>query len=348
MFEMSKSVSVIIPVYNVKKYLRECLHSVIHQTYKDLEIILVDDGSTDGSGAICEKYRTKDSRIQVIHQKNQGLSAARNTGLKAMHGEIVAFLDSDDAIMPDMIEKLMNAMKETDADVSACSFYVCPTEKRMNPACATRIWKLENAFISPQESLQSLIEDRINVSVWNKLYKRHLFDEISFPVGRSYEDQLTTPFVLEKARSVVMIEEPLLFYRIRPKSISTTVNEKNTVDWLYAIRVKEDFVEKRSPAIFTAKQKTMLLDRDFHGVLMYYAAVRMNRSGKFSKDLRSTLEQEIKVRSKNISAFSAKSRITYKLYCISPFLCAAVLNCYYNVLSLTDSIRSRFKGRRYE
>ena len=101
---MSKLVSVIIPAYNVKKYLRECLHSVIHQTYKDLEIILVDDGSTDGSGAICEKYRTKDSRIQVIHQKNQGLSAARNTGLKAMHGEIIAFLDSDDAIMPDMEE----------------------------------------------------------------------------------------------------------------------------------------------------------------------------------------------------------------------------------------------------
>lgn len=346
---MSKTVSVIIPVYNVKSYLRECLSSVIAQTYKDLEIIVVDDGSTDGSGEICEKYRKKDPRIKVIHQQNQGLSAARNTGLKAMQGEIVAFLDSDDAIKPEMIGTLMNAMERTGADIAACSFNICQTEKKMDQSNITRIWKLENAFLSSQEALRYLIDDRLNVSVWNKLYKRYLFDELRFPDGRCFEDQLTTPFILDKVSSVVLLEQPLLYYRIRPKSITTTFNEKNTRDWLYAIKVKEKFVDERMPELFTEKQKTKLLDMDFRGLMMYDSTVRMKRrSGKFSKELQNTLGREIRLRARNISSFSAKARISYKLYCISPFVCSLLLYVYYNSLSMIDSLKSRFKGHSYE
>ena len=346
---MSRLVSVIIPVYNVKPYICECLNSVINQTYENLEIIIIDDGSSDGSGKICEKYQKKDNRIQVIHQPNQGLSAARNTGLKAMHGEVVAFLDSDDALMPDMIETLMNAMERSDADVAACSFYICQTEKQMNRSNMIRIWKLENAFLSSQDALKRFIDDRLNASVWNKLYKRDLFDDLRFPDGRCFEDQLTTPFILDQAGSVVLIEQPLLYYRIRPHSITTTINEKNTLDWLYAIKVKEKFVAGRTPDLFTDKQRMKLLDADFCGVMMYYSTVRLHlRSGKFSKALRHTLEGEIQNRAKNISSFSVKSRITFRLYCISPFVCSLLLYIYYNTLSLSDRFRSLFKGHRYE
>ena len=115
-------VSVIIPVYNVKHYIRECIDSVIHQTYSNLDIILIDDGSVDGSDSMCDYYKLKDKRIRVIHQENHGLSAARNAGLDVMLGDFVSFLDSDDSFFPDMIQKMVSGIVKTNSDIIACGY----------------------------------------------------------------------------------------------------------------------------------------------------------------------------------------------------------------------------------
>lgn len=126
-------ISVIVPVYNVEPYLEEAIESVIHQTYTDLEIILVDDGSTDDSGKICDRYQKKDSRIKVVHQENRGLSAARNAGLDICKGEMIAFLDSDDAFCTDMLQKMSDAMLESGADIVECNYAEYKGVHSMNP-----------------------------------------------------------------------------------------------------------------------------------------------------------------------------------------------------------------------
>ena len=154
-------VSVIIPVYNVKPYICESLESVINQTYQNLEIIVVDDGSTDGSGEICNYYKHKDSRICVIHQENRGLSEARNTGLDTMHGEAVAFLDSDDALLPNMIEIMVQNMISTESDIVACGFFISQTVERLTKEHYNDVFSIENRVVSSQEGLRLLMDNKV-------------------------------------------------------------------------------------------------------------------------------------------------------------------------------------------
>ena len=173
-----------IPIYNVKNYLAKCVDSILNQTYKNLEIILVNDGSTDGSEIICEELKKKDKRIRIINQKNGGLSSARNTGIRNANGKYIQFVDSDDWIDYECIEELHNCIYKDNSDISICgiimSFPDC--EKKMN-------WFGENACINKEEALEGLLRNSIISShAWNKLYKRKLFKDIEFPVGKIYED----------------------------------------------------------------------------------------------------------------------------------------------------------------
>ena len=159
-------VSVIIPVYNVAPYLREALDSVIYQTYTNLEILVIDDGSTDGSGAICDEYARRDSRIRVVHQENKGLSTARNIGLDMMTGDIVAFLDSDDAFDHRMVEVMLNEMHH--ADIAVCGFSVHRGMMRMHPKESRN----RRRILSRTEALREIMNGRMETAPWNKLYKK--------------------------------------------------------------------------------------------------------------------------------------------------------------------------------
>ena len=179
-------VSVIIPIYNVEKYLKKCIESVINQTFSDLEIILVNDGSTDNCKEICEDYKSKDNRIKFIHKSNGGLSSARNAGIQVATGDYYTFIDSDDYIMSDMIEQLVYMAQLTDADISLC----CKTnqengfEEGINK-------KIE--IFTKEEALKCILtEKKILTSAWGKLYKRKLFNEVRYPDGKIYEDLGTT------------------------------------------------------------------------------------------------------------------------------------------------------------
>lgn len=210
-------ITVIVPVYKVEKYLRRCVDSILAQTYTNLEIILVDDGSPDNCGKICDEYAAKDSRIKVIHQENGGLSAARNAGLDIATGDYIGFVDSDDYIAPDMYEKLYAALKESDADISICNFQkVDENGKKLKTK-----EKIESGVLTNMQALTELQgkSGLCFIVAWNKLYKSWVFDGVRFPVGRKCEDNYIAHILIHKSRKVALVEEELHCYLQREGSI---------------------------------------------------------------------------------------------------------------------------------
>lgn len=220
-------ISIIIPVYKVEKYLEKCIESVLKQTYTNLQIILVDDGSPDNCGKICDEYAKKDSRIEVIHKVNGGLSDARNVGIAKAKGKYIGFVDSDDYIKEDMYEILINLIKEYDADVSICNLYDVIDGKEY-------IRNNENGIqeYSRLEILKEVLLDKnIQSYAWNKLYKKELFDEIKYPIGKKYEDIGTTFYVFEKCNKIVVTSKPEYYYLKRSDSLVNNVTESTVLDY---------------------------------------------------------------------------------------------------------------------
>lgn len=213
---MSELVSVIVPVYNVEKYVLKCLKSLAGQNYKNIEVIVVDDGSTDGSGKICDEF--KDERFRVFHKRNGGLSDARNYGIRKAKGEILAFVDSDDFVKKDFIEKMTKKMVEG-VDVVVCGYN---DEK---PA---------EEVLSGREATIRLLtkQENIDLITWNKIYRKSLFTDnnIWFPKGKKHEDALTTYKLLSKARKVQYIPEALYEYVIREGSIMNSEKKEERLE----------------------------------------------------------------------------------------------------------------------
>ena len=240
---MSELISVIIPVYKVEEYLDECVSSVVNQTYKNIEIILVDDGSPDNCPAMCDDWAKKDGRIRVIHKTNGGLSDARNAGLEIVSGDYIAFVDSDDYIKPDMIEKLHTAIRREDADIAACGILSCESEKET-------AWGCHSVVGSSEQILAMLYDDAAYpVSAWNKLYRRSCWKALRFPVGKTCEDAFTTYQLVHNADRIVMIPEALYCYRIRPGSIMTSAFSLKKMDEEEAWRCNYQFIEKHYPRL---------------------------------------------------------------------------------------------------
>ncbi len=244
---MEPLVSVIVPVYNVFPYLREALDSVIGQTYKKLEIIIVDDGSSDGSGESCDEY-SRDPRVQVIHQENKGLSGARNTGLDRATGEYVAFLDSDDAFHPEMIQRLLEIVYKYGADLVACSFSVYETEGCLKEAKQKHKTEFEEEKIyTDREAIIGQMEGAFDEASWNKIYKRSLWDHLRFPEGYVYEDMRVMPLVYEQCERIVVSPLNLVYHRVRKRSITKTHTERNMLDLLEAYRVLQHYTNQAQP-----------------------------------------------------------------------------------------------------
>lgn len=223
---MENLISIIVPVYNVENYLRKCVDSIINQSYKNLEIILVDDGSTDSSGKICDEYSLKDSRIKVIHKKNGGLSDARNAGMEIASGDFWGFVDSDDYIDSDMYSVLMENLLGAEADLSTCGRIFTydgkeiPKYSENNPVTLSGREAVKNLFLS---------NSIVNNAAWDKLYKRELFDDIKFPVGRLFEDAAIMYKIFEKCNKIVSTKKQMYHYVQRSGSISNCKYNKNKV-----------------------------------------------------------------------------------------------------------------------
>ncbi len=213
-------ISVIIPVYNVEKYIRQCLNSIIAQTYTNLEIILVDDGSTDNSGKICDEYAKKDNRIKVIHKQNEGLPSARNVALKVCSGQYVGFVDSDDHISSDMYEYLYNLITENNADISMCNMFIEKNEQRIKSNIIDTLYKCVT-----QEEFFKFPCWRV---VWNKLYRSSLLRNFSFTSGISYgEDTLFLFEVITHSDKMAIGNKQKYYYRENSSSITHKFNKRN-------------------------------------------------------------------------------------------------------------------------
>lgn len=228
-------ISVIVPVYNVEPYLRCCLDSIVNQTYKNLEIILVDDGSPDNSGAICDEYASQDARITVIHKENGGLSAARNSGIEHAEGEFLCFIDADDMVHYSFVEVLHNACVRTGAKISVCNFCVAPQFLE----CTQTV---PSVYTSKQISMKLCTDSTGTLSVtWNKLYASALFREIKFPVGRIHEDDATTYRLFWECTNCAVVSDVLYFYRQRENSIVNSDFSEKRMDAAIAYLERADF-----------------------------------------------------------------------------------------------------------
>lgn len=220
-----KKISVIVPIYNVEKYLARCVRSICNQTYRNLEIILVDDGSPDNSGAMCDQFAEMDSRIRVVHKKNGGLSDARNAGIEVATGDYIAFLDSDDWVDPTWLEVLFNLCEKHDAEIAECSFRnFYPGKIHEETDCTGEVMEF-----TPVEAMESNLDWRFCKPVaWNKLYRADIVGDIRYPVGKIHEDEFTTHHFYLAAKKIVYIDMSLLNYERRNMgSITASFKLKN-------------------------------------------------------------------------------------------------------------------------
>lgn len=272
---MKHRISVIVPVYKVEPYLRKCVDSIRTQTYSNLEIILVDDGSPDGCPSICDDYAAKDPRVKVIHKKNGGLSDARNAGLDICSGDYIAFVDSDDWIEPTMYESLLSNLKYFDADMAFGG--VADELEEEGNVCTLKVSDYGNDVFC--EDNQSAMKRYFHGSwaAWDKLYKAFLFDEIRFPVGEINEDEAIVLQLLEKCNRVCYTNEVLYHYmkRVNSNSITTAAFSEKKLDWVKHCRENYAYICENHPelildaamryrnSILWALSEMALSDKDF-------------------------------------------------------------------------------------
>lgn len=217
--------SIIVPVYKVEPYLRCCVDSILAQTFTDFELILVDDGSPDGCPAICDEYAQLDSRVHVVHQCNGGLSVARNVGLDIARGEYIGFVDSDDFVHPKMYERLIRAATLTNADIASCAYNEVYDLCAASSVCVEDNREDEIVLYDRKSFISNLFPDIysvIGVSVWNKIYRRQIWEDLRFPVGRICEDWFVLLPCLCRSTYVAAVTDKLYYYYRRPGSITNS------------------------------------------------------------------------------------------------------------------------------
>jgi len=242
---MNELISVIIPVYNVKKYLNRCIESVLKQTYDNLQIVLIDDGSSDGSEKICDEWKEKDNRIAVIHQKNRGLSGARNTGISVAKGRYITFVDSDDWIDKRMIEVLYNNLTKYNADMSICEFKKSygENDKLLNNSGEVIVY-------NQKEALEAIYKYRkTETHVPHKLYKTEIFSDVKFYEGIKYEDLEIFIKLLLQSKKVVYMPDQYYYYFSREDSIVNSKFDKSQLDIMFAAERNIKDIENTYPEL---------------------------------------------------------------------------------------------------
>ena len=265
-------VSIIIPVYNVEKYLRQCLDSVIGQTYKNLEIWLVDDGSKDSSGKICDEYAANDYRVNVIHKKNGGLSSARNVALDYITGKYVYFLDSDDFISNDLVAAYLEIITKYDADVVMGTSYEFSGNTNVKINHSDSICKPE-VFTKIEALRMMLLDEKLYHAAAGPLFKSDLYKNIRFPEGVLYEDYATTYYVISMSQKIVYCDDKRNYYRIRQGSImNSKVTDRDMVLLDIADKISHELVEEypelkiyalRKKVVVNLKLYSRILDTGF-------------------------------------------------------------------------------------
>lgn len=323
---MTDLISIVVPVYNVEKYVSDCVVSLISQTYRNIEVILVDDGSTDGSGKICDDFADEHNFIKVVHKENGGLSDARNKGMLASNGDYIVFVDADDYVSCNFIEELSDGFKSTDVDISCCAYikFVDNTEPVLsNNARKCRILTGEEAakFCYSREGRT------IDVVAWNKLYRKSLFTNngIEYPKGRYFEDLYTTFKLFYYARKVFINNKEMYYYRQREGSImASSMTAEKYENMLDALKSPLNFYKEHSCRDLTSLAFSMYcraMIRQYHNTIRIEEKTERQRIRDF------LLDDYAVTWSENFSAsnLSAMRRMVFKAFQIFPFLVSAIL-----------------------
>lgn len=315
---MHDLISVIIPVYKVEKYLCRCVDSVLEQTYTNMEIILVDDGSPDNCPVMCDEYARQDSRVKVIHQENAGLSGARNAGIDMAQGQWLAFVDSDDYLAADFLERLYQACVDTGSSLSVCRWeYVRGETIPEHGTGETRVY-------TGREMLANLYvpDGAYFVVAWNKLYRKELFEDIRYPLGRIHEDEATTYRIYDKVRKAAYVDRSLYGYFVTPVSITRGFNPKR-MDWVTAVAERLDFFEQKGYTELMVPGLQALADGSID--IWFGLRDQLPGSEKQQEEIRTLICEGLR-RVKKYGKFPLRTEIGYRLFLTWPGLYRKLLN----------------------
>ena len=304
-------ISVIVPVYNVEKYLPRCVGSILSQTFGDFELILVDDGSPDGCGAICDAYAQKDERVKVIHKKNGGLSDARNAGIDVACGEYLAFIDSDDWVHTGFLKALYDNAKKYHAEISMVNLH------KEYDSYSENALEISEGICDKEQAMEYLYGDTgiyMNVA-WNKLYQRNLFEGIRYPVGKLHEDGFTTYKLIHKAKQVYISNEDLYYYYQRTGSIMNEQFSLRRIDeYEVYLERAEFFQQKQMQSLFLKNEKTRLACmKSLTMKLLHSNAISQKEKDQVLKRFKKDVKKNYKYMMKDSS-----QKIKDILYCLSP------------------------------
>lgn len=276
-------ISVIVPVFKVEKYLEKCVNSITNQTYKNLEIILVDDGSPDNCPKMCDDFAKKDKRIKVVHKQNGGLSDARNAGTDISTGDLIMYVDSDDYIELNTIELLHKNMVETDSDISFAKYAIVTETDEGIHVTGNNL-----RVFSADEALMRFVEDERPhfIVAWCKLMKREIVGDIRYPVGRFHEDEYVTYKLFDRAKKIVLTEDTLYRYLHRAGSIMSQRRLKNEVDILDAYIERQNYFKDNKPEIYGDFKRDI-----FH--FFIYPYMRVMSSNKISKEQKKSYKKQV-------------------------------------------------------
>lgn len=274
---MKDLISIIVPVYNAVKYLKRCVNSILNQTYYDIELILVDDGSSDGSEKLCDEYALSDQRVKVIHQENAGMSVARNNAIKVANGKWLLFVDSDDYVSTNLCERVLLTAIENKADLVAFDMEKVEAEEVKECVSANALaLDCDIDIISKVTAMELSSNDEFGCYVWNKFYLKKLFDGIEFPKGRMLEDMAIMHLLLDKAERIAYVRETFYYYVQHNNSLMHRANKKRVVDQFEMATHRYNFLKDRYPKAFALMRETYLRYATTY-VVTFYAECKVDK-----------------------------------------------------------------------
>ena len=311
-------ISVIIPIYGVEKYLDRCVQSIVDQTYRNLEIILVDDGSPDNCPAMCDAWAKKDNRIKVIHKKNGGLSDARNAGMAIATGELMGFVDSDDYISTEMYQLLYERMKADGSDIAACGVEMVFEDGAMS----RRLTGPGEYLLNSEEAMEGIVRENVlKQPVWYKLYKSELVRDIMFPVGKYHEDVFWSYQAIARAQKVSVFDRSCYFYVQRSSSIMGEGYSLKRLDAIEAKLQRLDFLRDKFSKLVSCAQVDLLFTCMYHGQLAQQSLPKLERTQVFNclentvKHCRIPTKTDLSVLSVTHRCWMRLAKINIKLAC---------------------------------
>ena len=317
---MNPLISVIVPVYNVEEYLDRCVESIVNQTYKNLEIILVDDGSTDNSFDKCDEWRDKDNRIVVIHKENGGQASARNEALKVANGELIGFVDSDDYIDIAMYEKLFKCLEENDCDIVECTKINFDNQSEKSSAVGSgRV-----IVFSRKEAVNDFIEEKhLKCTVWNMLVKSVIAKNVMFDEGKTHEDILWPYRAFMRAEKIAYYDYELYYYFQRPNSTMNANYSEKRFDGLDALEARAELVKTDFPDLYHIATKSYLGACMYH----YQFLCRQPKNNEY-ENYKSILHSRFCSGNKKVlfDGLGIKYRIWYSMFRIAPGFTAKIRN----------------------